>query len=62
MTINPIRRAFERGRQEGRREAIDFLRAQAAAHQGHVGDARRRSALNAAADAIRDGRPAGRPA
>lgn len=55
------RRAFERGRQQGRAEAVTHLREQAASHVGKVGDARRRGALNAAADAIRDGRKAGRP-
>lgn len=56
MTLHPIRAAFERGRQQGRQEAFDHLRAKAALHQGEVGDARRRGALNSAADEIRDGR------
>jgi len=61
MSLNPIRAAFERGRRAGRAEAVAFLREQAALHTDQVGDARRRGALNAAADAIRDDRKAGRP-
>ena len=61
MTLHPIRSAFDRGRAQGRADAVEFLRAQAARHHGEVGDARRRGALNAAADALRDGREAGRP-
>lgn len=56
MSINPIRRAVERARQEGRREAVEHLRAAAALHRSEVGDARRRGALNAAADDIAAGR------
>jgi hypothetical protein len=57
--------AFERGRragrQQGRAEAVDFLYQQAAAHQGQVGDQRRRGALRHAADRLRDGHGVGRP-
>lgn len=56
-----FRASYERGVAEGRQQAIDHLRQTAAAHQNRVGDARRRGALNAAADAIRDGRAPGRP-
>lgn len=57
MTLNPVRRAIERARQQGRREAVEHLRAAAALHRAEVGDARRRGALNAAADDIAAGRP-----
>lgn len=61
MTINPLRRAIERGRQQGRTEAISFLRAQADVHHGKVGDQRRRAALNVAATKLEQGKPVGRP-
>jgi len=47
---------------EGRAQAVEHLRSTADVHHGEVGDARRRGALNAAADAIRDGRAPGRTA
>lgn len=61
MTLNPIRRAYLRGQTHARTQAVTYLREQAAAHQGRTGDARRRGALNFAADAIRDQRVPGRP-
>lgn len=60
MILNPFRRAYERGRQQGRGEAVAHLRAKAALHRGQIGDARLRGTLNSAADAIRDGRAPGR--
>lgn len=52
MILNP----YKRGVQKGLRRAEDHLRATAELHHGQVGDARRRGALNRAADRIRDGR------
>lgn len=66
MSLHPLRdrraQLIEQGRAEGRAEAVEHLRAAARLHQGKVGDARRRGALNRAADAIRDQRAPGRPA
>lgn len=56
MRINPIRSAEARGRQQGIDAAIAHLREKADLHEGQVGDARRRGALNSAADELRDGR------
>ena len=61
MSIHPIRRALERGRQQGRAEAVDFLYAQAAIHRDGPSDQKRRGALHHAADRLRDGRGVGRP-
>ncbi|GAW50586.1 MULTISPECIES: hypothetical protein [unclassified Nocardioides] len=61
MRLNPIRRARELGRQEGRAEAVDFLYAQAAIHRDAPSDQKRRGALHHAADRFRDGRGVGRP-
>lgn len=60
--MNLFRRSYNRGVTEGRRQAVEHLRATAEQHHGRVGDARRRGALNAAADAIRDRHAPGRPA
>lgn len=60
MILNPIRRAYERGRSDERQRNVAQLRAQAALHVGLSGDAHRRKALNSAADAIRDDRGVGR--
>ncbi len=60
MTIF-TRHAFERGRRQGRAEAVQLLRDQANLHQGEVGDQHRRGALNHAADRIEQDRGAGRP-
>lgn len=47
-------RAFERGREAERAEVVEFLRAQADIHRGNHSDAKRRGAINHAADRIRD--------
>lgn len=51
---------FEQGRRDGRTEAVRHLRAQADLHAGHVGDARRRGALNLAAAQIEASQSPGR--
>lgn len=56
IMINPVRRAIDRAREQGRSEAVEHLRAAAQLHRSEVGDARRRGALNAAADDIAAGR------
>lgn len=56
-----VDRCYEAGVEEGRRQAWEFLRAQARAHRGEPGDDIRRGALNQAADRIRDHREVGRP-
>lgn len=62
MSINPLRRAYERGRQQGRADSVGFLYAQAAIHRDGPSDQKRRGALHHAADWLRDGRGVGRPA